>query len=60
MYAVYFKKDKNGKLSDCFGYVHGMKTKPLSEEDCIKFIKKPNVIYFGKNVEGSLVYGVFP
>jgi hypothetical protein len=60
MHTVFFKKDKDGKLFDCFGYVRGMKKKPLSEEDCIKFINKPNVILFGKNVEGSLVYGVFP
>ena len=59
MHTVFFKKDKDGKLFDCFGYVRGMKKKPLSEEDCIKFIKKPNVIRFGKNVEGSHVYGVF-
>jgi len=60
MYAVFFKKDKDGKLLDCFGYERGMKKKPLSEKDCIKFINKPNVILFGKNVEGSLVYGITP
>jgi len=58
MHTVFFKKDKDGKLFDCFTLVHHMKKKPLSEGACIKFIQKPNVIYYGKNIEGSLVYGV--
>ena len=60
MHTIYFKKGKDGKLSDCFGYDRRMKKKPITEEACIKFINKPNVILFGKNVEGTLVYGVFP
>jgi len=60
MNTVFLKKDKDGKIYDCFTHVRGMKQKPISEEACIKFINKPNVILFGKNVEGSLVYGVFP
>jgi len=59
MYAVFLKKDKEGKIIDCYTLVR-MKKKPISEEDCIKFINKPNVIYFGKNIEGSLVYGTTP
>jgi len=60
MNAVFLKKDKDGKIYDCFTLVRGMERKPISEKTCIKFINKPNVILFGKNVEGSFVYGVFP
>ena len=58
MHTVFLKKNKDGKLYDCYTYVRGMEQKPLLEKDCIKFISKPNVKYYGKNVEGSLVYGI--
>jgi len=57
MHTVFLKKDKDGKIFDCYTLVC-MKKKPLLEEDCIKFLNKPNVKYYGKNVEGSLVYGI--
>ena len=58
MHTVLLKKDKDGKISDCYTLLRNMKKKPLSEEDCVKFINKPNVKLYGKNVEGSFVYGV--
>jgi len=57
MHTVFFRKDKDGKLFDCYTLVR-MNKKPISEKVCIKFINKPNVKYYGKNVEGSIVYGI--
>jgi len=57
MHTVFFKKDKDGKLFDCFTITRGQK-KPLSDKVCIKFINSPNIKYYGRNVEGSLVYGI--
>jgi len=56
MYAVFLKKDKSGKIIDCFTVLKNRGRKPISEKTCQKFINRPDVMLYGKNVEGSLVY----
>jgi len=61
MHIVFLKKDKKGKIIDCFTVLKDMVTrKPISEKTCLKFINRHDVMLFGKNVEGSLVYSFKP
>jgi hypothetical protein len=56
MYAVFLKKDKNGNIIDSFTVIKNQVRKPISVKTCLKFINRPDVMLYGKNVEGSLVY----
>jgi len=60
MHTVFLKKDKKGNIIDCFTVLKNMVRKPITVKTCQKFISRPDVMLFGKNVEGSLVYSFKP